>query len=166
LEDLTFSRLKIIKGFTSLDDVLKLNYDHSEGVVVRFTNGARLKVKFEKYKRQHSIMLSLTDTKVWKYLAYGCDIEKLYSYSGEEFYGWITETKEQLLTAYNALKEEVMNNFNELPHFNSKEEAIMNIKNTKHSEFLISLIKNEPIELKLWQHIKPDENASWFAKRG
>jgi len=166
LEDLTFSRLRTLEGFTSLEDVLKLNDDHSEGVVVRFTNGARLKVKFERYKRQHSIMLSLTDTKVWKYLAHGRDIEKLYNYAGEEFYGWVTETKEKLLSAYNALKDEVMKEYNVLPTFNSNEEAIDYIADKEYAEFLLCLLNNEPIETLLWQYVKPDENASWFADRG
>jgi len=164
--ELSFTKLKIIEGFNSLDDVLKLNDDHSEGVVVRFANGSRLKVKFEKYKRQHRIMLSLTDTKIWKYLAFGRDFEKLYNYAGEEFYGWINETKEELLSAYNTLKEEVMKEFNTLPPFNSHEEAIDYLAEKEHAELLCSLFNNEPIEPLLWQKIKPDENASWFAERG
>ena len=166
IEDLTFSKLKTIEGCTSFDDVLKLNNDHSEGVVVRFTGGSRLKVKFEKYKQQHSLMLSLTDTKVWKYLAHKRDMERLYTYVGEEYRSWVTATIEKIQSAYNALNETVMKEFNAFPPFNSQVEAENYLSGKEHADILLALFNDEPVEKLLWQCVKPDEKASWFAERG
>ena len=165
-EDIGFSKLKTIEGFTSLDDVLKLNDDHSEGVVIRFAGGSRFKVKFEEYKQQHSLMLSLTETKVWKYLAFGRDMERLYGYIGERYHPWIKTSSERMQSAYNALNEEVMKEFHALPPFNSQEEAMDYISGKEHAELLLNLLNGETIEKNLWQHVKPHESASWFAERG
>jgi RNA ligase len=165
-EDLAFSRLKTFDGITSIDDVLKLNDDHSEGVVVRFASGTRLKVKFDRYKRQHRIMLSLSETKVWRYLATGRNLENLYRDVGEEYHAWIKATKDKIIAAYHALKEEVLEEYSALPPFNSHEEAIDYVSDKEHADILLGLLNDEPIALMLWEHVKPDENASWFAERG
>jgi RNA ligase len=165
-EDVGFPVLKSFEGFCSFDDVLKFNIENTEGVVVRFANGYRFKVKFEEYLRLHSMMLSLTGTKIWRYLSKGNDLEKLYEISGEEHRSWIKTTAEKILSDYDALNQKVMEEFHALPPFKSQKEAAEYIIGKEHAVFLFSLLNGKPIEKILWQHVKPDENASWFAERG
>jgi len=166
IEDIGFPKLKTIEGFNSLDDVLKLDDNNSEGVVVRFENGCRLKVKFSEYKRLHSIMLSLTETKVWHYVSKGYDLEKLHEFAGEEYRAWINATAEKLQSAYNTAKEEIMEEFKAIPRFKKQKQAIEYIEGKEHAEILLNLLTRKPIEKLLWKQVKPEENASWFAIRG
>ena len=165
-ENIGFPVLKTLEGLNSIDDVLKFNDDNAEGVVIRFASGYRLKVKFEEYLRLHSIMLSLTGTKIWRYLSKGYDLEKLYEVSGEEHRSWIKTTADKLLVSYNALNEEVMAAFHALPKFKSQKKAAEYIADKEHAAILFNLLNGKPIEKMLWQQVKPDENASWFAERG
>jgi len=167
-EDIGFPVLKPMEGFDSLDDVLELkliNTD-SEGVVIRFAGGYRLKVKFEEYIRLHSMMLSLTGTKIWRYLSKGFDLERLYEVSGEEHRAWIKATADKIVSDYNALQQKVTEEFHALPSFKSQKKAAEYISDKEHAAFLFSLLNGKPIEKMLWQQVKPDENSSWFAERG
>ena len=167
-EDIGFPMLKTLEGFDSLDDVLKLKLTNtdSEGVVLRFAGGYRLKVKFEEYLRLHSMMLSLTGTKIWRYLSKGFDLERLYEVSGEEHRAWIKTMAEKIFSDYNALNQEVTEEFRALPPFDTQKEAAEYITDRKHAAILFNLLNGKPIEQMLWQAVKPDENASWFAERG
>lgn len=166
IEDIGFPVLKSLDRFSSFDDILKFNDDNAEGLVIRFACGYRLKVKFEKYLRLHSMMLSLTGTKIWRYLSKGYDLERLCDVSGEEHLIWIKATAEKIQSAYNTLNREIMEEFHALPPFSSQKEAAEYIADKEHAAILFNLLNEKPIEQMLWQQVKPDENASWFAERG
>ena len=164
-ECLTFEKLKTFDGINSFDDVLQLNCDNAEGVVVRFENGQRLKVKFEEYKRLHKIMLGLTENKVWTYLSKGKDLNELYTLAGEKYKDWIKTTEEKLKTAYIVKQREIIDEYSILTSVPISQRAEI-IKESLNYDILFNILNKEPIEKLLWQSVKPDENASWFAQRG
>jgi len=164
--DIGFPVLKTYDGLHSLEDVLKLNDDKAEGVVVRFASGLRLKVKFPEYMRLHSIMLGLTEIKVWRHLSGGRDIDELLKIIDEEYYLWLKTTAEKLLMAYNNIYEECMAEFRAMPQFSNKKTAAEYIVGKKYEHILFNLLDNKPIEKAIWKEVKPDESGSWFAERG
>jgi RNA ligase len=167
-EDIGFQKLKTF-NFNSFDDVLALKergMSNAEGVVVRFKSGFRLKVKFEEYMRLHSIMLGMTATKVWNYLMKGNDMTKLYSIATEEQRHWLEQTEKRLLSDYNAIKQQVVDEFNALPKYESQKDAAKYIVGRKNEAFLFALLNGKPLEKMLWKYIKPEETDSWFAQRG
>ncbi|MCL2597534.1 MAG: hypothetical protein FWD66_07750 [Paludibacter sp.] len=164
-ENLTFSKPKIFDGINSFDDVMKLNCNNAEGFVLRFESGERLKIKFEGYKRLHKIMLGITENKVWNYISKDKDLNELYAISGEKYKDWIKCAEEKIRAAYIAKKLEIIEEFCALPNV-SQAQKIGIIKESPNYDIMLNLLTNKPIEKLLWQHVKPDENASWFAQRG
>ncbi|MDR0811303.1 MAG: T4 RnlA family RNA ligase [Paludibacter sp.] len=177
-EDIGFPLLKTFDNINSFADVLKLREqgaENAEGFVLRFASGYRLKVKFEEYMRLHSIMLGLTETKVWQYLSKGNDTGKLFDIATEEQRHWLNTAIEKIRNNYTALYQEVTDEFNDLlknfPSFKNLESldkklAAEQITGRKNETFLFNLLNDKPIEKMIWQYVKPDENASWFAGRG
>ena len=164
--DIGFPLLETFEGFNSFEEVLQLNDNRAEGVVVRFENGLRLKVKYPEYMRLHRIMLGLSETKIWHYLAKERGIERLCEIAGEEYSPWIRATAERLTLSYNNLYQEIIDEFRALPNFTSQKEAAEYIKDTPNEALLFCLLHEKPINKLVWQRIKPDENASWFSYRG
>ena len=164
--DIGFPVLTHYDGINSLEDVLKLNEDNAEGVVVRFASGFRLKVKFPEYMRLHSIMLDLTEIKVWRHLSSGRSIDELVKIADEEYRAWLKTTADKILTAYNNVYDECMAAFRALPHFSSRKNAAEHIVGKKYDYILFNLLDNNPIEKHIWNAVKPDESGSWFAERG
>jgi hypothetical protein len=111
-------------------------------------------------------MLSLTGTKIWRYLSKGFDLERLYEVTGEEHRSWIQETSEKILSDYNTFNQKVLDEFHTLPPFESQKEAAEYITDKEHAAILFNLLHGKPIEQMLWQQVKPNENNSWFAERG
>ncbi len=58
-----------------------------EGFVVRFSNGLRLKIKGEEYKRIHRLISHVTPLALWNAMIAGDDLEDLRRQLPEEFWG-------------------------------------------------------------------------------
>ena len=73
-----------------------------EGIVVRFDDGTRVKIKFGEYKRLHRLITGLTARKIWECLSTGTplDLECV----PDEFFNWVDATKRDLLGKFDATK--------------------------------------------------------------
>ena len=66
-----------INDFSDLLKHQKLNKENEEGIVVRFFNGFRMKMKFEEYVRLHSILTNVSNLTVWEHMMNGYDFDEL-----------------------------------------------------------------------------------------
>jgi RNA ligase len=76
-------------GFASVSDLLLHARDlpaTREGFVMRFTDGSRLKVKGNEYKRIHALISRVTPLAMWEALAAGDDMTALRMQLPEEFW--------------------------------------------------------------------------------
>lgn len=92
-----------------------------EGVVLRFSNGLRLKVKGDAYLRVHAMIARVTPLALWEALAAGDDIEAIRRELPEEFWSdfdAILSALSQRMTALDAEVSEVGQN---LAHLSDKE---------------------------------------------
>jgi len=82
--------------FNSFDEIVssKENFDdgNTEGFVIRFESGLRIKVKLDEYVRLHRLLTGLTKRAIWELMRDGDDIEKLYETAPDEVYEWVEET--------------------------------------------------------------------------
>jgi hypothetical protein len=66
--------------FASIDHILAYckNLTHNdEGIVVRFSNGFRIKIKGEEYCRVHAIKSDLTPLNIWRAMSEGLNLEEI-----------------------------------------------------------------------------------------
>jgi RNA ligase len=72
------------------NSVSALNWENHEGFVVVFSNGQKMKIKFEWYLKRHKIVWSLTNRLLWEYLSEG-KVDELLEALPDEFYAIVKE---------------------------------------------------------------------------
>lgn len=148
-------------NFKTIDDILeyiKLDKDNEEGVVVRFENGFRVKIKFSEYVRLHAIMTNVSNLTIWEYMKNGYDFNELIDRIPDEFYNWINNVKNKLQNEFNEIERKSLKEFLRIYHINGiinrklfAEEA----KKFKYPSILFKIYDKRAYDLIIWKIIKP-----------
>ena len=80
----------------SISELAKENDLIREGYVLRFSNGYRVKVKFEEYCRLHKIITNVSNIDIWEKLKDGLPLNEILDKVPDEFYGWVKNTENRL----------------------------------------------------------------------
>lgn len=95
-------------SFTSFEDIIEkmseFDDGNTEGFVIRFRSGLRIKVKLEEYVKLHRLLTGLTKRTIWELLKDGQDIETIYDTAPDEVYDWVEETVNELQSQYKKLE--------------------------------------------------------------
>jgi hypothetical protein len=79
-----------------------------EGVVIRFSNGDRMKIKGDEYVRLHRIVTNISSLDIWDTLRdSNRDIAKLLDNVPDEFDKWVRDTIRDLKYSYMSIQEHV-----------------------------------------------------------
>lgn len=181
LEDISLvNKLEVVDQFKKpLTACLRENSRNAEGYVLTYSNGLKLKVKFEEYCRIHRMVTGLNPRSVWEKLALDQQQElhgMLADNSlGQSFRTWLDNWMKQLLSDYQKIEVEAIDIFNTRPkvgrfapykdtrkifaqHFTLPE--------NKHlSGILFKLLDNLDYSGLIWKMIKPAHNDT-FRKDG
>lgn len=160
-EELPLEKLKVQKwtDFSDLKELYSLERDNSEGLVVHFPNGLRLKVKWDEYVRLHRIVTGVTARSIWECLKNGDSLDEILNRVPDEFYDWVQKTKEALLAKYSdelLLGKLLYAQVKDLP--TKKDQALhMKDSNPVSRSIAFSLIDNkeERIPETIWKSLKP-----------
>lgn len=151
--------VKTWEDFTSVDDLQNLKglaLPNAEGFVIRFTNGYRVKVKFEEYVRLHRIMTGVSRKTVWEYLSTGQSIEELVRDVPEEFETWVRMVAKQLVTQFNAELMNITATYGDRPITEDRATyARWAVQMGDYTGYLFSLYDGKSIDAALWKSIKP-----------
>lgn len=90
----------------SLEALKALEKPNTEGFVLRWSNGFRLKIKFEEYKRLHRILTNTTERSIWENLKEGKGIEELIEVVPDEFHKWVKDVVIKLARDFSVIQEE------------------------------------------------------------
>lgn len=80
--------------------ILKQNTNNREGLVLKWPNNFRLKIKFDEYVRLHRLLTGITARKIWELMSNGDSLKPLYENVPEEFSAWVKETVKKLQAEY------------------------------------------------------------------
>lgn len=97
LEDIRVPRYD---NFNDFKELYSLESDNSEGLVVRFADGLRLKVKWDEYVRLHRIVTGVSAKSIWECLANGDGLDEILDRVPDEFFEWVQEVKGNLEREY------------------------------------------------------------------
>jgi RNA ligase len=100
--------------FDDYCDLKSLNWDNKEGFVVRFSDGTRMKIKFEKYRNLHFVATEMNRKTIWESLAGIRKLDELIGIMPDEFYDIYDKLKEEFIYQYNLLYDEMTNIFAEI----------------------------------------------------
>jgi RNA ligase len=95
--------------------------DH-EGFVCRYSNGLRLKLKSDDYKRLHKIITGFSEKDVWEALKQGKTLDDMLNLVPDEFYQWMKKTESDLKSSKDTIMEIATIIFHEANKFSTRKE--------------------------------------------
>jgi T4 RnlA family RNA ligase len=99
LEDIYGYDFELVKKYNvkdSWEHLRSQNEPNREGYVIRFSNGYRIKVKFEEYVRLHRIITQVSNVAIWERLKNNEPLDELLEKVPDEFYDWVRNTQREL----------------------------------------------------------------------
>lgn len=150
-----------IKKYKDLKHLSTLNLQNEEGYVFLFANGKRCKVKFDEYRRLHSLVTELSNTAIWKVLKSGEDVSGLIEGLPDEFHELIKSEIQIQKDLFENRKYEILLQYNEilkeLPIWVEGKEFAYHIKTHKYKShfFNLSWGMEDKVDAMVWDEIKP-----------
>lgn len=137
---------------------------NQEGFVCRYSNGLRLKLKSEDYKRLHKIITGFSSKDVWEALKQGKALDSLLNIVPDEFYQWVKKTESELQQSKNKVIEDAIIIYQEANKLSSRKDQALYIlksvqgKNKGLSGVVFSMLdgRNEKAEEAAWNIIEPN----------
>ena len=156
---LPFPHVKSFDGLNDMNEILKIQDPHNEGFVIRFSNGLRVKVKFGEYKRLHRIVTEISSIDIWTNLMEEKDFTEILEKVPDEFFDWVTKTKNRLETAFLEIDAEVSTIFQkfeaEMGINAPRKEAANYLRAQKYTGLLFAKLDGKNYKPKIWELIRP-----------
>jgi RNA ligase len=141
----------ICNDYTSLKNLVGNN---EEGFVIYFKNGFRMKIKGEEYCRLHFEISNVSNRVIWERLKNNQSFDDLLELIPDEFYPWVEQTKNELLSEYKRVFKELDEEFYKF--INIKDFALK-VKDTKLSGYMFKRLKtySKEYEDMIWDIVYP-----------
>lgn len=156
-------------GMKDLEEIKNTQWENKEGFVIRFKSGMRVKVKFDEYVRLHRLITGINARHIWELLKNEQSFEEILTRIPDEFYKWVTDTRDVLLSDYRGIQEMCMEamgeigqtidpNF-EMPPMSPEHRKAFAIEVTKNyprlSAVLFKMYDMQPYKDLIWKMLKP-----------
>lgn len=134
-----------------------------EGMVITFSNGMMMKVKFEEYVRLHRIVTGLSSKTVWEYLKDRRSFDELLGKVPDEYFYYIKKTKAELEAQYKEMRDRVEDEFFKI--IDKKDFAEKAIRSDIKDLLFTRLNTSSPgLEDAIWKKLKPEFKKPYFGK--
>lgn len=118
-----FSNSSENNGLIDVKEILKIQDPKNEGFVIRYSNGYRMKIKFEEYKRLHNIVTRISSVDIWQNLMDSKSFDEILEIVPDEYYDWIKNKKESIELDYQEVEMEATMMYGEVQCINRKDVA-------------------------------------------
>lgn len=150
--DIGFETVTKYEGLKDLYKLKDLEKPNQEGFVVKFSNGYRIKIKFEEYVRIHRIVTQVSSYNIWEYLKSGQDLLPLLDKVPDEFYDWVKATHSNLVNQFSEIEKVV---FSEYKVLESRKETALYFLSCSYPKVMFKMFINKPYDDVIWRMIKP-----------
>ena len=165
-----FEGFDVVKKYDGIRDYSELKgkvEQNSEGFVVRFSNGERMKIKGEEYLRLHKIMTNVSTTGVWELLSSGGDINEFLKDVPDEFYKKVKDYADLLKYGFYRVSEDCgkSHHYFRYGKYNDREieptkkqfaEHVMNHGHPPYRAVMFAMWDGKPYDKLIWNVLKPE----------
>ncbi len=158
LHDIGFELVKRYDGVNDVHRLRDVQEDNREGFIVRFTNGFRVKLKFEEYCRLHSIVTNVSNVVVWEYLKDGKPLDELIDRTPDEFDAFVIKTVNELKENFKAIEDMHRKKHAEvIDHYAAKKEYALKVLALKgyNTKILFNMYDGRNYSDSIWRMIRP-----------
>jgi hypothetical protein len=158
LHDIGFELVKRYDGVNDVHRLRDVQEDNREGFIVKFTNGFRVKLKFEEYCRLHSIVTNVSNVVVWEYLKDGKPLDELIDRTPDEFDAFVIKTVNELKDNFKKIEDRHYETYQDLifdnPTRKEYAERVLSLSgyNTK---VLFNMFGNRYYSDAIWTMVRP-----------
>lgn len=132
-----------------------------EGFVARYSNGLRVKLKYQQYMMLHKILTGLSVKGIWEILSTGN--EPTFDNVPDEFMAWYAQQRDGLKTAFSEIEAKAKAIFASTPAQPSRKDyASIFTKKGIMAPILFSMLDNKPYAEIIWDRIKPKGQTGTF----
>jgi RNA ligase len=162
-----YNEFKIVSKFDkSLAQCAAENTSNEEGYVLTYSNGVKVKVKFEEYVRLHRILTGLNPKTVWEMLSQNQwdAIDKLLAdpKMPEGFVTWLRDVATELNVQYHQLERAAQYHFADRPvDGNRKDNALYFKQFPNVQSILFAMLDGKKYAEIIWDRIKPKGNVTF-----
>jgi T4 RnlA family RNA ligase len=142
----------------SISELAKENDLVREGYVLKFSNGFRVKVKFEEYCRLHKIITNVSNIDIWEKLKDGLPLNEILDKVPDEFYGWVKNTENRLREEFqNILSDSEKTLYSIKKKLGDSERKVYaeEIKKEINSGILFNLLDGRNPDQSIWKLVRP-----------
>ncbi len=153
-----FTIVKKYDGINDLSTLRDVQDDNREGYVIRFSNGFRVKAKFEEYCRLHSIVTNVSNVVVWEYLKDGKPLDELIDRTPDEFDAFVLKTVAELKDNFKLIEDKHRKKHAEILYYNVvKKEYALKVLELKgyNTKILFNMYDEREYADAIWRMIKP-----------
>lgn len=147
----------LAKRYDEVEDIASLttlNWDNSEGFVVRFAGGMRVKVKCAEYVRLHRLLTGVTEKMILEeYLMTGADVNSLLERVPDEFNAWLRQTVNNFQAQYDQIEQDARQVFTAAVATTRKEYAAI-FTRTPYSAILFQMLDGRDYSRSIWKMLK------------
>lgn len=147
-----------IRDFSELKPKIQHN---SEGFVVKFSNGERIKIKSEEYLRLHKIISNLSTISIWETLSNGDSIDILLKDVPDEFYDKVNEVVKDLSIRFENIKKDYISYFLDITNrvvSTDRKGFAEHAKRYNHPSLLFNMLDGKDVSQTIWKIIKPNHS--------
>ncbi len=147
----------LVKRYDEVKDIASLtalNLDNSEGFVVRFAGGMRVKVKCAEYVRLHRLLTGVTEKTILEdYLMTGADTNELFERVPDEFNAWLRQTIDNFREQYDRIEREARQIFAAAEAETRKEYAAI-FTRIPYSAILFQMLDGKDYTRSIWKMLR------------
>jgi RNA ligase len=157
LPDIGFSVVEKINS--TIDQLIvekqRPDFINKEGFVIKFSNGFRMKVKYEEYFRLHRIVTGINKKRIWEILSENKElpIDLIPDEFFQQIKGWQDELRSEYITIEKYAKETFASIYIESE--SRKEFALKALQYKDISGILFKIYTNQPYNSLIWKSIEP-----------
>lgn len=149
-------------NISDFDELVKNQDDSREGYVVLFAGGARLKVKFDEYKRLHRLVTGVTEKSIFDLIASGGSVDVLLDRVPDEHYKWVRSVEQKFRNQYRLIELECLAQFSRYERYfegqnPERKESALFILRCNNPHLLFSMLDGKDYSKQIWQIV---ENAT------
>ncbi|MGM5631942.1 T4 RnlA family RNA ligase [Apibacter raozihei] len=153
LKELGFPIVKKYDEFTNLNQIYKEQDKNREGFVIKFSNNFRMKVKFSEYIRLHKLVTQLSTISIWEHLKNNRPLEELLCNVPDEFFQWVKNIREDLISQYQKMEDQCKSEFKIL---DTRKETADYFLTSHYASILFAMLDHKDYSQLIWKKIRPE----------
>lgn len=163
-QNIGFKTVERIDGIKDFDKLKSLELENKEGFVIKYSNGFRMKLKFDEYCRLHRIVTNISSYDIWDCLRNGTDFSEMLDKVPDEFYDWVKKIKSELETSFNNEKNKWLDIYEYGKSIENQKDFALWASDWKEPGVLFALRNGKKIDNILWKKLKPKFEKPFSSK--